>query len=500
MQKFCKIKLLIFLLTVSLFVQADDKTKGQKNINSNGTPDDSVNIGLIKLKPFTPPKTLLITGTVETIEKETLKFQTMGKLKTILNQGVSIKGQTFDLLGTVIDPGTLIAQQYTDIDKANLEGAKVVLEKAKLNVKKAEDDFNRNKKLIKDHAVSQKQYEESEVVYLQAKSDLTDAYQNLAKTLFILNSDFMYSGYDAEVEEVFQSPDVWYESFNETITIQMMNPIVIKVPIRYISDINHLKQKPIIYSPSSNARIEDWICEYTELVNNRYYHYFVVPNEKISFYNNLPEKLQKLSKIGWVSRVIKFNDDCKELAVAEGAIEKENGKEFVWRVKEKYIIDEKNIVNYKTYVVNKVYVQTNNKVKRIGVYKVVEVNSTGELKLEDTVIWDDIPPKGLKDGDTVLLDPKKWKLAPGEKVKVLVNLISMQSGFYVPIDSITLDNKGGTFVTLKDGKMVPVNIEGNFANLKLISGKNLKEDTEIRQNPNDIDAVMEQYYQSVIVK
>ena len=45
-----------------------------------------------------------------------------------------------------------------------------------------------------------------------------------------------------------------------------------------------------------------------------------------------------------------------------------------------------------------------------------------------------------------------------------------------------------------------VNIEGNFANLKLISGNDLKEGTEIRQNPNDIDAVMEQYYHSVIVK
>ncbi len=74
----------------------------------------------------------------------------------------------------------------------------------------------------------------------------------------------------------------------------------------------------------------------------------------------------------------------------------------------------------------------------------------------------------------------------------------MKTGFYVPVDSITLNEKNETFVTLKNGKMIKVKVEGGFADLKLISGKGLKEGTLIRQNPNDIQAILNEYYKEIL--
>ncbi|HJO94926.1 MAG TPA: hypothetical protein QF753_16120 [Victivallales bacterium] len=458
-----------------------------------------VDIKLIKLKTFTPPRTILVTGKVETIEKETLKFQGFGKIKSILEVGSNIDGQIYNSDGKIIEPGTLIAQQYIDMDKSALETAKTTLETSKLKLDKAKIDYYRNKKLLKDHAVSHNQYEIAEVAYLKAKSDLKEAYQGLKKAEFLLMSDYMYSSYNAIVKEIYQSPNVWYEGFQNTVAIEMMDPVAIKIPIAYLSDVNHLSEKPIIYSPNSNMIIENWICEYTELNNDKYYHYFIVPNKKISFYNNLPKEYDNIPKIGWITKLIKFNNQSSNLAVPTDAVHINNEEEYVWSLTEHDTIDSKNVVNYKTYIANKIQVETNNRIKRVGIYKVIELKNSSHLKLFDNILWD-LPPKGLKDGEMVLLDPKKWKLAPGDTIKVLVKLLPMKTGFYVPLDSITLNEKRETFVTLKNGKHIKVKVEGSFADFKLISSKELKEGTVIKQNPNDIHTIMKEYYNEILVK
>ena len=496
----CKKMVLIFLSLVifSVYLPAENVSKTQNKVKYTDVYDSQVNVGLIRLKVFTPPRTILVNGIVETIEEETLKFQNLGKIKSILEEGGKVSGQMYNKKGNVIDSGTLIAQQYTEMDKANLEAAKSAVENAKLSLRKAGDDFLRNKKLVGSHAISEKDFEASEIVFLQAKSSLRDAYQDLAKSEFVLLSDYMYSAYDAVVNNVYQSPEVWYEGFKNAVTIRMMNPIAIKIPIRYISDINHLSEKPILYSPSSNTRINDWICEYTEFLDDKYYHFFIVQNEKISFYNNLSKAYEKIPKIGWVTKTMKFDDKLNNIAVPVGSIQTENGKEYVWALTEKDTVDKENVVTYKTFIANKVIVKSNERIKRIGVYQVIELEDSGDLKLNDTIMWDS-PPKDLKDNDMVLLDPEKWKLAPGDYIKVLVKLLPMKTGFYVPLDSITVNEHGETFVTLKNNKMVKVNIEGSFANLKLISGKDLKEGTLIKQNPNNVQAILEDYYKSISV-
>jgi hypothetical protein len=496
MVKFNK-KLILIASMLGIFTictNAADSSEKQINVASTV----HVNTNLIKLKAFTPPRTILITGTVETIAKETLKFHDLGKIKSILDEGSEITGKITNKKGEILEPGTLVAQQYIEMDKAGYEVAKVALMRGKLKLKKAELDYLRNKKLAHDHAISQKAFEDSELVYFQAKSNLRDAYQNLEKADFLLSSDYMHSSFNAVVDEIYQSPDVWYEGFKETATIQMMNPIAIKIPIHYISDVNHLGEKPIIYSPSSNMIINDWIFEYTDFIKDKYYHYFIIHNEKISFYNNLPAKYAKIPKIGWATKPIKFNDKFKNLAIPLNAVHTVGNKEYVWVLTEKHTIDKKNFINYRIYIANRVEIETNDRTKRIGIYNAVELKNGSALKSTDSIIWDKIPP-GLKDNDVVLLDPQKWKLAPGDKLKVLLKLLPMKKGFYIPIDSITLNEKGEKFVTLQNGKLLKVNVSGGFANLKLISGKGLKEGTIIKQNPNNINAILKEYYKEITV-
>ncbi len=489
------IVLFISLLVISVTAKAFNIPDKQSKAISN----NQLNLDLIRLKSFTPPKNILVSGTVEPILEETFQFHDLGKIKSIVEAGTFIKGQIFNAKGEVVDSGTLIAQQYTDIDKANLEAAKEAYKKALIDLNNAKSDYVRFKKLFKKHAVSQKSFESAESKYLQRQSDLRDMYQNIIKNEFLLKSDFMFSTFDAEIEKIYQHPDVWYTDFKDTASVRMMNPIAIKIPIKYISDINHLDEKAIIYSPSSNARINNWICDYSEFVDKSYFHYFIVKNEKISFYNNLPKKYESIPKIGWCTKTIKFNENKKNLAVPLSAIQIVNGKEYVWSLTKKNIIDKENAINYRIYIANKVQVQTNDRIKSIGVYKIIELKNSGRLKLNGTIMWD-TPPKGLKDNDIVLLDPKKWKLSPGDVIKVLVALLPMKTGFYVPVDSITLNEKNETFVTLKNGKMIKVKVEGGFADLKLISGKGLKEGTLIRQNPNDIQAILNEYYKEILVK
>ncbi|MCP4176246.1 MAG: hypothetical protein GY756_00595 [bacterium] len=488
---------LLYLLfsAFSLSAKSDVTPKKQNDMNSIIQFDSK----LIKLQAFTPPKSLMINGTIESIQKETLKFRNLGKIKSILDASTHIKGQIYNSNGKIVEYGTLIAQQYIAMDKANYELAKLALNRATIQLKKSKLDLLRNKKLLDKHVISQKIYEVAEVEYLNDKSNLQDAYQNLAKTQFLLNSNYMYSSFDAVISKIYQSPEVWYEGFNDTATIQMMNPIAIKIPIQYISDVNHLNGKPVIYSPNSQRLIKDWICEYNQFVENKYYHFFIVKNEKISFYNNLPKEYADIPTFGYATKLIKFDNNSDHLAVPLDAIQTIDGKEYIWLLTANKTKDKKNLINYRTYIANKVPINTNDRIRSIGIYKIIEIKKTNALKENDTIMWD-TPPKGLKDNEMVLLDFKRWKLTPGDQVKVLVQLVPMKTGFYVPINSITLNDNDETFVTLKNGEMVKVKIEGSFANLKLISGDKIKEGVIIRQTPNEIQAILKNYYNKVLVK
>lgn len=494
---------ILIVFTVSICLNASHTLKKRNNIEINNSINNYINTDLIRLKAFTPPRTIMVTGTVEALEKETLKFQNLGKIKSIVEEGTSIEGQVYNSKGDVIESGTLVAQQYTEIDKTDLEASKMNLERAKLKLKKTKDDYIRDTTLMKEQAISEKEYELSKISFLRAKSELRDAYQSLEKAEFLFTTDFMYSSFNAVTERIYQSPEVWYESFKDTVTVQMMDPIAIRIPIKYISDINHLSEnhlseKPIIYSPNSNTIIGNWICDYTAFLEDKYAHYFIVPNEKISFYNNLPKKYADIPKISWATKLIRFSKKSDNLAVPVDAVVIDNGKEYVWSLTEKDTVDKENVVNYKTFVSNKVQIQTIDRIRRIGIYKVIELVKNDNLKLYGQIMWDK-PPKGLKDNDIVLLDPRKWKLAPGDTVKVLVKLLPMKTGFYVPIDSITLNGKADTYVTLENGEMKKVKVEGSFANLKLISGGGLKEGTFIRQNPNDLQTILKEYYKEISV-
>ncbi len=353
-----KISIFTLVCAVSLSSFSAESSPPLKNVSNT-----DIKTSLIKLIPFTPPQTILINGTVESIEKQTLKFEDLGKIKFIEEEGAEIKGNIVDSTGKILEQGSLLAQQYTDIEKADYEAAKAALDKAKLALKKDEDEYKRNKILVKKGAISQKSFEASKINFLKSQADLNNAQQALSKAAFKLSSDYMYSFFDAIVDEVYQFPDIWYEGFHKTISLKMVNPIAIKIPIEYISDINHLSEHPIIYSPSSNSQISDWICSFTQFEENKYNHYFIVKNGKISFYNNLPVKYAKLPKISWVCKIIYFNDKNRNLAVPLDTILTENNKQYIWKLNNNFIIDKDKSINYRIYTAEKVYVKPGEKVK-----------------------------------------------------------------------------------------------------------------------------------------
>ncbi|HJO94927.1 MAG TPA: hypothetical protein QF753_16125, partial [Victivallales bacterium] len=166
-----KIILLNLLLSTFCIYANSDVISGKQNDMNSFTQFDSK---LIKLEAFTPPRTLMINGTIDPIQKETLKFQNLGKIKSILDVSTHIKGQIYNSKGKIVEYGTLIAQQYTAMDKANYELAKLALNRAKIQLKKSKLDLLRNKKLLDKHVISQKLYEDAEVEYLEDKSNLQD--------------------------------------------------------------------------------------------------------------------------------------------------------------------------------------------------------------------------------------------------------------------------------------------------------------------------------------
>lgn len=125
-----------------------------------------------------------------TMKRENIRKKTMATGKIIPREEVAIKPQSISGIvseiyveeGQIIKAGTPVAKIVIVPSEQNLNSAKSRVKMARISLKNAETNYNRDKKLLNKKVIARAEFEKTELTYLNALEELKTAKNNLQIT------------------------------------------------------------------------------------------------------------------------------------------------------------------------------------------------------------------------------------------------------------------------------------------------------------------------------
>ncbi len=458
----------------------------------------AVPVSVVKLKSLTPVDTYYTGKTVAVgsdaaggadAKPGILAFDISARIKTVKPVGSLVFGPIYDEDGKLVREGTVVVSAYKERQENALKAAVLGKKIAEEAFAEAKRDFERSDKLAAKNAISRKDYLKDKTAFMKAELTLDEKTNAVELAKWNLESCDLIAPFTGVVTQIWRAENRWAGDGDEVITIQRMDPMMVKIPFppEIIQAMNK-DTKVMVYPQGTDKPVDSWV-QIRSIDPKNIYAY--VANKIVSAKPLTDEEI-KLPKIYKVAPVLpayhnnpvqallanrKPSDDNVPFAVPQESIRKDaDGSYYVFVAKD--MKKDSNIVE-----VSKVKVVPGNIVRdyTLGTQKVFKIQSlkdAGNLKEDDIVIA--VCSNDIKEGKAVYTE-LGWQFLPEQLVKVAIPQLS-QSGLYVPKNAILTQAAGENYVYVNDGgkaKLVPVELAGTCFGNYAIVGNGIKEGEEV---------------------
>ena len=460
----------------------------------------AVPVSVVKLKNLTPVdtyytgKTIAIGTDADAIggadaRPGVLAFDISVRIKEILPVGSLVYGPVYDEDGNLVREGTVVASAYKVRQENALKAALLAKQIAEEGFAEAKRNLERSEKLNSKNAISRKDYLNDKTAFLKAELTLDEKANAVELAKWDLESCDLIAPFDGIVTQIWRGENRWSGDGDEVITIQRMDPMMVKLPFpTEIIDIMNKDTKVMVYPQGSDKSVDSWV-QIRSIDPKNIYAYV---SNKIVAARSLTDEEMKLPKIYKVAPVLpayhnnpvrallanrKPSDENIPFAVPQKAIRKDvDGSYYVFVAKD--IKEGSNIVE-----VSKVKVTPGNIVRdyTLGtqqVFKIQSLKNAGDLKESDIIVV--VCSNDMKEGKAVYAE-LGWQFLPDQLVKVAIPQLS-QPGLYVPRNAILTQAAGENYVYVNDGgkaKLVSVELAGTCFGNYAISGDGISEGDEV---------------------
>ena len=444
----------------------------------------SVPVNVTTVKKLIPVD-VYFTGKVESIESTILGFGLdRGVVAETKKVGDIVVGSVYNSDGSIAKKGTVVASLVNDRQRAAYQSALLEYQNAK-------NTCDRDSKMRK--SISKKDFEEHQIEYLKAKTNVLSAKADLDSTEIIAP----YTGVVTAVKQGAPGKPI-----DHVAAVTRMNPMLVKIP--FTSEIVDLVSKNnlvLVYPDSNSEAVPAWIE-----TGDQYTIFAYVHNGLCSVNALLTPEQQKMPKVYMMFPVMHFYNeeflthidvdaekgsilsnltdlDRKLLAVPTRAVHKDDKGEYVWRAIGQVAMDKNKGID-SVFTVEKVYIKTG-KLRREFNYganvalAIVDLEDAGKLKAGNIlVLYGD---KNIQSEDKVVCCNAEWQFLPGETVKVEIPVLT-QPGFYVPSNCIVHESEGFNFVyAVENGKakLIRVKLTGRADETYSIEGPGIKEGIQL---------------------
>ncbi len=367
-------------------------------------------------------------GTITPLAVDQIKYGTnygyRGIITYIANVGKYVVPKIVNRAGKTVRQGTLLVSMDTEYWKSQVIVAEATVLSTKESLITATENYNRNKKLSKDHSVSEKTFDNSSAVYYQAIGNLEAAKADLYQKQKVLEECNIYSSVEGIVTEKYMDQGNILGGEPIVLDITQLNPIGVKVKL---SDnvINALFSNTarLLFLDNEGNRIE---------ILDNFYRFdgndftFAVANQPL-LKNSIKIDGNNYPVIDSLYRIRRFYiyEADNSLSVPIDAVHKDSKGEYVWKLNANPRISSRLMIANKAYFVPGDLVTLQAETSNVIIVKKAE-----NLKINDVVLLNNT--ENLKDNSKVFVSTNRYKLMPGGKVKVKVIYYNVNSTPTVP--------------------------------------------------------------------
>ncbi len=447
-----------------------------------------------ELRAEAPSVSRTMTGEVSLYRQEEVGFEVAGRVLSVLDEGIEVRGPAFDETGAMVRRGDAIATlehtRYAAKVKAleaRQEVARQELKETQAQMTLAEQSLARQLQVLAEGAGMQQAVDDAQSAVDQAaarvqarRSTMDDIAEHLRRAHEDFEDTTLYAPFNGRITRSHVGQGVVVAAGDRAVTLTLMDPVQVRVQVSADDEraiqtgvrAQVFPKDPV--EASARVPVNAVVYEKSAVADARLRTYsieLIVRNERRHVYDLMPE-LEGLPVI---------NEYLPAIHEYKG----EGGPLYVH-------VDTVLAIDGASYVLRLPGVGFNDTVYRGALGRHVPEKVAVELGDEYTSVirWNFRSVRrhdGLRDGDFLIVSPRaehldgvaigrpEWLFRPGDLVPVRFDLADAPRGFYVPTEAIVSTGDSAAVFLVEQGaaRRRPVTLHASLGDVIRITGEGI---------------------------
>lgn len=481
---------LVLRIAAPLVIIACGGCTDDDSTNRTSMPSRPVTVIELAARDYAPESTL--TGSVSPYREEHIGFEVSGRVLAVLDEGLEVRGPSFNERGELIRSGDVIAtvektryRLQAEALEARLNAARREIETAQAQLKLAGQTLARQRRLLSENVGNQQAVDDAQSAYDQAIAQLevrravvNEVEEQLERALEDLADTTLSAPFSGRITSVSVTQGAVVEAGTPVVKLTLMDPVQVQVEVS-ADDERTIRtgDRAIIYpkDPLRDGRrvavnaivFEKGAVAHPELRTFRID--LIVRNERRRVEQLNPE-LQGLPIVNDYLPVVKrYHGEVGPLFVFTGSVYEEKGRTYVLRLPGVSFHPGAERSAVGKHRPEKIEVTLGDEYETVIKWNFRSVTDGGVLREGDFLI---VGPRPEYVGGVAIGRPQ-WLLRPGDLVPIQFFASAVPRGHYVPIKAITLVEGGQAVFVVEDGiaKAHPVTVHETYQELRRIEGE-----------------------------
>jgi RND family efflux transporter MFP subunit len=399
-----------------------------------------------------------LTGVVRLYREEDIGFEVGGRVTTVLDEGLEVRGPAFNEKGELVRKGDPIAAMEgtrygSEVGalQAQLEAAERDLQAVEAQLTLTTQVLERKRKLVSESAGSQQALDDARSAFDQATAQLAArraairaAGERLARATEDLGDSVLYAPFSGRVTAVHIAEGAVVDAGQPILTLTLMDPVRVQIEVSadHERELRTGDRALILpkdpFDSDHKIPVNGIVFEKSAVADPRLRTFridLIARNLRRHVEDRNPElKGRPTASDGYLPVIREFQGEAGPLFVSTRAILIEDDKTYVMRLPGVSFHDGADRSAVGLHIPERVDVELGDEYSTVVNWNFRSIEDSGTLIEGDFLILNPHPDYA----QGVLVGRPQWLLRPGDLVPVRFDLSRTTTGFYAPGKAITL--------------------------------------------------------------
>ena len=457
-------------------------------------------VTVMQLSPQDFARERSLTGVVDLYREEDIGFEIGGRVTTVLNEGLEVRGPAFNEQGELITPGEPIAAMESSrygsqvgALQARMEAARRQIQALIAQVTFAEQTLERQKSILADGIGVQQAVDDAQSAFDQATAQLAaqratvrEQAERLKRATEDLGDAVLLAPFSGRITRVHISEGAVVQSGTPIVTLTLMDPVRIQVQVSADDERDiETGDRAVLWpkDPLHNGErmpVNAIVFEKSAVADPalRTFRIDMIARNVRRHVDDLNPELAGLPNINEYLPVAReYQGEEGPLFVPVGSVLNDDDGSYVLRLPGVSFNSGGQRSAVGKHMPEKVRVTLGDQYTTVVNWTFRSITPTDELAEGDFVILNPLP----RYIDGVAGGRPQWLLRPRDLIPVQFSLSNATPGFYVPSRAITLLGDSEVVYVVEDGVATarPVSVHESFEELRRIEGDGIREGVNV---------------------